>query len=125
MKFRPQLLDKIRPIFPPVNYYRYVKNEDKSSQTRGQCYDNYFRRFLPIFCEKNGVFLKNQRYDHFFFQKLAVVWAKNVNIFAKIFGENILNITTSVSAIMSFDTGDEKSYDKTNKYPSDFLNILA
>jgi hypothetical protein len=60
-----------------------------------------------------------------FFQKLAVVWAKNVNIFAKIFGENILNITTSVSAIMSFDTGDEKSYDKTNKYPSDFLNILA
>jgi hypothetical protein len=29
-------------------------------------------------------------------QKLAVVWAKNANIFAKFFGENILKIITSV-----------------------------
>jgi hypothetical protein len=29
----------------------------------GRCYD---LRFLPIFCEKNGVFLKNQYYDQIF-----------------------------------------------------------
>jgi hypothetical protein len=32
-----------------------------------------------------------------FFKKLAVVWAKNANIFAKFFGENILKISTSVA----------------------------
>jgi hypothetical protein len=31
-----------------------------------------------------------------FLQKLAVVWAKNANIFAKFFGKNILKIITSV-----------------------------
>jgi hypothetical protein len=28
--------------------------------------------------------------------KLAIVWAKNANIFAKFFGENIFKIITSV-----------------------------
>jgi hypothetical protein len=32
----------------------------------GQCYDHNFLRFLPIFGEKFGVFLKNQCYDHIF-----------------------------------------------------------
>jgi hypothetical protein len=30
-----------------------------------RCYDHNFLRFLPIFSEKIGVFLKNQCYDHF------------------------------------------------------------
>jgi hypothetical protein len=34
-------------------------------------YNHNFLRFLPIFCEKNGVFLKNQCYDHVL-QKEAV-----------------------------------------------------
>jgi hypothetical protein len=52
-------------------------------------------RFLQIFGEKNGVFLKNQCYDQFF-QKLALFWVKNANFFAKFFGENIFKIITSV-----------------------------
>jgi hypothetical protein len=35
------------------------------AQSRGQCYDQYFRRFLPIFCDKIGVCIEIQRYDHF------------------------------------------------------------
>jgi hypothetical protein len=31
-----------------------------------------------------------------FFQNLALFWVKNANFFAKIFGENILKIITSV-----------------------------
>jgi hypothetical protein len=34
--------------------------------TRGRCYDHNFLRFLTIFCEKIGVFLKNQCYDQNF-----------------------------------------------------------
>jgi hypothetical protein len=56
---------------------------------QGSIYDHNFLRFLPIFCEEIGVFLKNQCYDQNFLQKLAVVRAKNANIFAKFFGENI------------------------------------
>jgi hypothetical protein len=37
-----------------------------SRVTRGRCYDHNFLRFLPIFGEKIGVFLKNQCYDHNF-----------------------------------------------------------
>jgi hypothetical protein len=51
---------------------------------------------LPIFGEKIGGFHKYQCYDHNFLQKLAVVWAKNANIFAKCLVENILKIITSV-----------------------------
>jgi hypothetical protein len=50
---------------------------------------------LPIFCEKIGVFLKTNVMIKFL-QKVAAVWAKNANIFAKFFGENILKIITSV-----------------------------
>jgi hypothetical protein len=32
----------------------------------GRCYDHNFLRFLPIFREKIGVFLKNQCYDRNF-----------------------------------------------------------
>jgi hypothetical protein len=34
-----------------------------SAMYRGRFYDNNFLRFLPIFSEKIGVFLKNQCYD--------------------------------------------------------------
>jgi hypothetical protein len=34
-----------------------------NAPTRGRCYDHNFLRFLPIFGEKIGVFLKNQCYD--------------------------------------------------------------
>jgi hypothetical protein len=43
---------------------------------------------LPIFCEKMAFFSKTNVMIKFF-QKLAVVWAKNANIFAKFFCENI------------------------------------
>jgi hypothetical protein len=33
---------------------------------RGRCYDHNFLRFLPIFGENIGVFLKNQCYDQLF-----------------------------------------------------------
>jgi hypothetical protein len=41
------------------------------------------------FLSKTNVMIK-------FLQKQAVIWAKNANIFAKFFGENILKIITSV-----------------------------
>jgi hypothetical protein len=42
-------------------------HQDPSSNTaRGRCYDHNFRRFLPIFGEKFGAFLKNQCYDQNF-----------------------------------------------------------
>jgi hypothetical protein len=56
-------------------------------------------QFSAIFAtfrrEKICVFLKNQWYDRIFLQKLAAVWAKNANIFAKYFGENIFKNNTS------------------------------
>jgi hypothetical protein len=70
------------------------------AQSRGRCYDHNFLRFLTIFCEKNGFFLKNQCYDQFF-QNLALFWVKNANIFADFFGENIFKIITSVPDITS------------------------
>jgi hypothetical protein len=36
------------------------------SHPRGRCYDYNFLRFLTIFGEKIGVFLKNQCYDQHF-----------------------------------------------------------
>jgi hypothetical protein len=41
-----------------------LKNHDIGP--RGRCYDHNFLRFLPIFCEKIGVFRKNQCYDQNF-----------------------------------------------------------
>jgi hypothetical protein len=43
-----------------------------------------FLRFLPVFGEKIGVFLKNQSYD------------TKTQIFANFFGKHILNFTSSV-----------------------------
>jgi hypothetical protein len=45
--------------------YLKVKT-DQWFLTRGRCYDHHFLRFLPIFGEKIGVFLKNQCYDQNF-----------------------------------------------------------
>jgi hypothetical protein len=53
-------------------------------------YDHNFLRFLPIFGEKISAFLKNQFYDQIF-AKIAIVSAKNANIF-----ENIFQIITLV-----------------------------
>jgi hypothetical protein len=38
----------------------------KIGVARGRCYDHNFLRFLTIFGEKIGVFLKNQCYDQNF-----------------------------------------------------------
>jgi hypothetical protein len=46
--------------------WRWAKQERADS--RGQCYDRHFERFLPIFGEKLGVFLKKQCYDAIFAQ---------------------------------------------------------
>jgi hypothetical protein len=64
----------------------------------GRCYDHNFLRFSIIFGEIFFVFLKNRCYD-LFFQKLAVVEAKNANIFAKFLGGNIFRIITSVPGV--------------------------
>jgi hypothetical protein len=67
----------------------------------GLFYDHNFRRFLPIFGEKISAFLKNQCYGQFR-QKLAVVWVKKSNIFAKFLGENTFKIITSVPVLEEF-----------------------
>jgi hypothetical protein len=51
---------------------------------------------LPIFGEKNGVFLKNQCYDQNF-AKFSFVSSQKRQFFAEFFGENILKIIASVS----------------------------
>jgi hypothetical protein len=66
-----------------------------NSEPGGRCFDHNFLQFLPIFGEKNGVFLKNQCYDQIF-ENWALFWVKNANFFAKFFGENISKIITSV-----------------------------
>jgi hypothetical protein len=51
------------------------------------------------FFSKTNVMIK-------FLQKVAAIWAKNANIFAKFYGENIFKITTSVpEAILNFTPG--------------------
>jgi hypothetical protein len=62
-----------------------------SSETSGRCCDHNFRRFLPIFGEKIGVFLKNQ--------KSSSSLSKKGQYFAKYFGDNIFKIITSVPEI--------------------------
>jgi ankyrin repeat protein len=44
----------------------YQKLVFAENHTRRRCYDNNFLRFLTIFGEKIGVFLKNQCYDQNF-----------------------------------------------------------
>jgi hypothetical protein len=50
---------------------------------------NFSAKELALFFTKTNVMIK-------FLQKLAVARAKNANIFAKFFGENIFKIVTSV-----------------------------
>jgi hypothetical protein len=66
--------------------------------TRGRCYDHNFLRFLTIFGEKIGVFLKYQCYDQKF-SKFSLVLSQKRQFFSEIFGENILKIITSVPGI--------------------------
>jgi hypothetical protein len=54
-----------------------------------------FCKFLPIFGEKIGVFLKYQCYDQLF-SKFSYVLSQKRHFFAKFFGENIIKIITSV-----------------------------
>jgi hypothetical protein len=58
-------------------------------KTRGRCYDHNFLRFLPIFGEKIGVFLKETNVMIKILQNLALFRVKNANFFANFFGENI------------------------------------
>jgi histone deacetylase 3 len=43
-----------------LNYGLHKKMQVRQAVrvTRGRCYDHNFLRFLPIFCEKIGIFLK-------------------------------------------------------------------
>jgi hypothetical protein len=58
----------------------------KSNWSWGRCYDHNFLRFLPIFGEKIGVFLKKQCYDQFF-HNLALL--SKMPIFFQIFSAKI------------------------------------
>jgi hypothetical protein len=51
------------PIKPNLANLKFVCNYDP---IWGRCYDHNFLRFLTIFAEKIGVFLKNQCYDQNF-----------------------------------------------------------
>jgi hypothetical protein len=59
-----------------------------SNHSQGSMLWSQFSAIFANFRRKIGFFLVNQCYDHIL-QKLAVVWAKNAKMFAKIFGENI------------------------------------
>jgi hypothetical protein len=64
-------------------------------RTWGRCYDHTFLIFLPIFGEKNGVFLKTNVMIKFW-QKVSSSLSKNATFFAKtFFGENIFKILAS------------------------------
>jgi hypothetical protein len=56
---------------------------------------------ITIFCDFSQFSAKNWLFSSIpmlrsFFQNLALFWVKNAKFFAKFFGENILNIITSV-----------------------------
>jgi hypothetical protein len=55
-----------------------------------------FSPIFAIFSAKNLAFFSKTNVMIKFLQKLAVLWAKNANIFAKLFGENIFKIITTV-----------------------------
>jgi hypothetical protein len=54
---------------------------------------------ITIFGEKIGVFLKKQCYNDQILAKTSSSLSKKSNISAKFFGENILNIITSVPGV--------------------------
>jgi lysyl-tRNA synthetase class I len=49
----------------------------KHQHSWGRCHDHKFLRFLPIFGEKIGVFLKNQCYDQNIFKIITSVPGKS------------------------------------------------
>jgi hypothetical protein len=72
-----------------------VSFKDVSSVTRGRCYDRNFLRFLTLFGEKIGVFLKNQCYDQNF-SKFSFVSSQKAQFFRKNFRRKYFKIITSV-----------------------------
>jgi hypothetical protein len=58
-------LEKLFFVFGDSYVQRIVYEYEVShfDRPRGRCYDHNFLRFLTIFGEKIGVFLKNQCYD--------------------------------------------------------------
>jgi hypothetical protein len=54
---------------------------------------DFWQRFLTIFGEKIGVFLKNQCYDQFKKKNLALFWVKNANILVQGHYVARLNVT--------------------------------
>jgi hypothetical protein len=80
-----------------ISLPKAYKENKLNGEIRGRCYDNNFRRFLPIFGEKTGVFLKYQCYDQLFSKFSFVLSQKSqffANFFAKIFKKSYV---TSVS----------------------------
>jgi hypothetical protein len=53
--------------------------------TRGRCYDHNFLRFLPIFCEKIGVFSKTNVMINFLHNLHSFVLSKKHQFFCQIF----------------------------------------
>jgi hypothetical protein len=54
----------------------------KNRPAGGRCYDHNFLRFMTIFGEKVGVFLKNQCYDHIFLRFLTI-FGEKIGVFLK------------------------------------------
>jgi hypothetical protein len=63
-----------------------------------------FSAIFANFRRKNWRFSQMPMLWSQFLHKLAVGWAKNANIFAKFFGENILKIITSVPNLFTRNT---------------------
>jgi hypothetical protein len=59
--------------------------------TSGRCYDNNFLRFLTIFVEKNGFFLKNKCCDQIFAYFSFVLSKKTNNFLANFFRKYFKN----------------------------------
>jgi hypothetical protein len=68
-----------------------------------------------LWSQFSAIFANFLRKNRRFSQKLAAAWAKNANIFARFFGENILKIITSVPGplkIVIFNVGMYKLYSR-------------
>jgi hypothetical protein len=83
------------------NMFGSTSLTERGNETWERCYDHNFMRFLPIFSDKIGVFLKNQCHDNFFSAKLPFVGVKNANFFDKFFCKFFFTIKTSVPAHFS------------------------
>jgi hypothetical protein len=74
---------------------KYEEKRQICDPSWGRCYDLNFLRFSTIFGKKLAFFSKINVMIKIL-HNLALFWVKNVNFFAKFFGENILKIITSV-----------------------------